>query len=225
MPKQLALPGIDTQAQYTCPLCREVRTLFGQYSPIQDWWVCRECSIAHPYPVELLVPSTRRNRGREPLMIDPAAEFSAQRDLRMELDEMMRCAYDPQRADLPVAKYNVTGLALRHGVRRSRMQQLNNMARQAAAAARAPQQMRLNYCERCGCAHDRHYVFRDGQMDYWSRCQRCEDEVAVEALYRVRAIFGDDDAETILDRIQRSQPELFERGVLPDYWYQLARAS
>jgi hypothetical protein len=62
---------------------------------------------------------------------------------------------------------------------------------------------------------------RPGQIDYWSHCQRCEDELAVEALHRLRGIFDNDDAEAILDRLYRSHRDLFERGILPDYWFAL----
>lgn len=65
------------------------------------------------------------------------------------------------------------------------------------------------------------YRYSPGQFDYWSHCQRCEDEMAVESFFRHPAIFGGDDFETIMDRVQRSHPELFERGVLPGYWVTL----
>lgn len=38
---QLVLPGFDSAMtpQYACPLCGQVATLFGQYSPLLDWGV------------------------------------------------------------------------------------------------------------------------------------------------------------------------------------------
>jgi len=36
-----------------------------------------------------------------------------------------------------------------------------------------------------------------------------------------RGIFGGDDDETILDRIQRAYPGLFENGVMPERWFEL----
>lgn len=44
---------------------------------------------------------------------------------------------------------------------------------------------------------------------------------AVEALWRNRGLFGADDPESVLDRLYRAFPDLFERGVLPDYWFEL----
>ena len=77
-------------------------------------------------------------------------------------------------------------------------------------------QLSMPVCERCGKAHDNWII-----GDYSSYCQRCNDELSAESLYGMRKIFGDDDIETILDRVYRSHKELFERGVLPDYWFKL----
>jgi hypothetical protein len=67
----------------------------------------------------------------------------------------------------------------------------------------------------------RHYEMLPGRVDYWSKCQHCEDAETVETLWRLRGIFGQDDPESILDRLYRSHVELFERGVLPDMWFEL----
>lgn len=218
---QLALPGFDdSMSVYTCPLCGQVKTLFGQYSPLFPWGVCRECSIKYPYPVELFVPSTRRNRDREPLMIDPAPERSALRERRIQLDEMLRCAVDPSRLERPIIKYNLSGLELRNPIRRSKAHQYQRMHFLANHNLNY-QQIALPICARCGRAHNRQVELRPGMVDYRSHCQRCEDEMAVEALFRGRAaIFGADD-EDGLDRMFAAFPELFERGVLPDYWFTL----
>lgn len=217
--KRQKLPGFDVQPEYTCPLCGQVATLFGQYSPLMDWGVCRECSIKHPYPDDLFVPSTRRNRDKEPLMIDPNAP-AEKRELRVVLEEMLRCAVDPSRLERPVVKFNLSGLELRNPVRRSKVHKYQKMHAQAKKSLRYTQ-MALPTCKRCGCGHNRLYEMRPGQFDYWSHCQRCEDEMAVESFWRHPAIFGGDDFETIMDRVQRSHPELFERGVLPGYWVTL----
>lgn len=223
---QLPLPDFMETEQYICRICQNPAQLFGQYTHLMPWGVCRECSIKHPYPVELFVPSTRRNRDKEPLMIDPdpSPEKSKLRDLRVQLDEMLRCAVDPTRIERPIVKYNLSGLELRNPIRRSKAKQYNKMSA-AADMALTYRQVSLNYCTRCGCAHDRAYEMLPGMVDYWSKCQHCDDELAVETLWNMRGIFGADDDESILDRIQRSHPELFERGILPDYWFELRGRS
>jgi hypothetical protein len=216
---QLALPGFEIEQEYTCCLCGEPKRLFGQYSPIHRWAICRECSIANPYPVELFVPSTRRNADREPLMIDPDAPAEL-RERRVVLDEMIRCAIDPLRLGRPVVKFNLSGLELRNPVRRSKAHKYQAWHKAARTALKI-EQMRLPYCTRCGAGHDRFYEMLPGRVNYWSRCQTCEDKEAVEALWRHRGIFGGDDAESVMDRLHTSHPELFDRGVLPDYWFEL----
>lgn len=221
---QLTLPGFRIEEQYICPLCDRPATFFGQYSPLFAWGVCRECSIKYPYPVELFIPSTRRNKEQEALMIDPAPELADLRERRIQLDEMLRCAVDPTRIERPIVKYNLNGLELRNPIRRSRMHHYNAMS-QAAKFALTYRQINLPYCQRCGCAHNRSYEMLTGVIDYWSKCQQCADEEAVETFWNMRGIFGNDDDETILDRIQQSHPELFERGALPDYWFKLKGKS
>lgn len=222
--RQLELPDFLPEQQYVCPLCNQPARLFGQYSPLLPWGVCRQCSIKYPFPDDLFVPSTRRNRDHEPLMIDPSHEKSAQRTRRVELEEMLRCAVDPSRLERPIVKYNISGLELRNPVRRSRMRQIGQMMTRARHNL-TYRQIALPTCRRCGCAHDRYYEMLPGVGDYKSTCQRCADEEAVESLWRLRGIFGQDDDETILDRLYRAHADLFERGVLPDYWFMLKGRS
>lgn len=216
---QLALPGDDFAPQYTCPLCGQVATLFGQFSPFLPWGVCRDCCLKYPYPVDVFVPSTRRNADRENVMVDPQSPHE-RRELRIQLDEMLRCAIDPSRLERPIVKYNLSGLELRHPIRRSRRQQYEQWHASARKALQV-HQMSLPVCERCGCAHDRSHELLPGRVDYWSTCQRCADEQSVEALWRQRGIFGQDDDESVMDRLYKAFPDLFERGVLPDYWFAL----
>lgn len=77
-------------------------------------------------------------------------------------------------------------------------------------------QLSIPVCDRCGHAHDHWHI-----SDYAAYCQRCDDELAVEVYWRGKGtiLIGDD--EEILDRLHRIAPELFERGVLPDYWFAL----
>lgn len=220
-PKQLVFPGFEAyEPVWVCCICHQTATLFGQYSPVHNWGVCRECSIKYPYPVELFVPSTRRNKDKEPLMIDPEAPYEVLA-LRIGLDEMVRCSIDPTRESRPIVKYNITAKELRNPIRRSRMHVYATWHRQAISSLSLPHQMQLPICERCGKVHDRLYELLPGRADYWSHCQRCNDELTVETFWRNRGIFGQDDVESLLDRIYKSHPELFERGVLPDMWFQL----
>lgn len=219
---QLLLPGF--KEEYICPFCGQPATLFGQYSPHLPWGICRECSIKYPYP-DVFVPSTRRNRDINPYMIDPSPEKADLRERRVELDEMLRCAVDPSRLERPIVKYNLSGLEIRNPIRRSRMKQFNTWSKQAAVANRV-HQMQLPVCYRCGQVHDHRMAF-DGLItsgDFHSRCQRCADEESVESLWKNRGIFEQDDAEAILDRLHKAFPDLFDRGVLPDYWFKLAEA-
>lgn len=220
MSEQKPLPGFERTQEYACPLCGQTATLFGQYSPLFAWGVCRACSIKHPYPVELFVPSTRRNQDQESLMIDPDPAKANLRERRIQLDEMLRCAVDPARIERPIVKYNLSGLELRNPIRRSRAHVFHRWAGSARTAL-TYRQMRLPYCDRCGCAHNRSYEMLHGVVNYWTKCQRCTDEESVEALWRHRGIFGADDVESILDRLYKSHQDLFERGVLPDYWFVL----
>lgn len=220
MKAQLSLPGFDTTETFVCPLCGREGTFFAQFSPFLPWFVCRECCIANPYPDQIIVFSTRRNADKNPYMIDPAAPHET-RELRMRLDEMLRCAVDPSRLDRPVVKYNLSGLEIYNPIRRSRSATFHQWHR-TWMEDRTRNQMALPYCTRCGCAHDRKYEMLDGLYDYHTHCQRCDDELQVESLFSLRrGVFGEVDAETILDKLYQTFPDLFTRGVLPDYWFRL----
>lgn len=216
---QLALPGMEAAEEYICPLCQQVTTLFGQYSPFMPWGVCRDCSIKYPYPVEIIVLSTRRNASKVPLMIDPDSSAEL-RERRVIYDEMLRCGIDPTRIERPVVKYNLSGLEIRNPVRRSRMRQFGTWLANARHNL-TYRQISAPVCWRCGCAHERAYEMLPGVVDYYSKCQRCDDEESVESLFRQRGIFAGDDDEAVLDRLYKAFPALFERGVLPDYWFVL----
>lgn len=221
--KQLELPGFDVAPEYRCCLCGEIKTLFGQVSPIQRWAICRECSIEHPYPVELFVPSTQRNAEKEPLMIDPDAP-AEMRERRVMLDEMIRCAIAPSRLARPVVRFNLSGLELRYPVRRSKNAQYNRWHKSAREKL-TRHQMSLPICRRCGAGHNRTMELLPGMVQYHDTCQRCADETTVESFFRHRGVFGGDDIEGIMDRLYASHRELFERGVLPDYWFELMRGA
>lgn len=78
-------------------------------------------------------------------------------------------------------------------------------------------------CERCGQIHNNRIEWNGNPATY---CVSCEDEIAVEMHYKNRQIFRDDkdnllDDEAILDKLAKHRRELFDRGVLPNYWYML----
>jgi hypothetical protein len=213
--RQLSLPGVDMRP--TCPLCGRA-ALLGQYSPLWPHGLCRECSCRHPYPVEIFEHSDKSG-DRTGLRIKMDAPDYL-REHRIACDQMLKDAVRGYVDDRPIVKFNLSMRELRNPMRRSRHDEYNQMHAHAVKAL-SVRQISLNFCYRCGGVHDRSYEIMTDAVDYWSTCQRCEDEITVETFWRMRAIFGGDDDETILDRVQRSHPELFERGVLPDYWYQL----
>lgn len=199
----------------TCHICGRPG-LLGQMSPLWDYMVCRECSEDWEYPVNIFEPGGNDRSGVRIKMDAP----SDLKEHRIWLDNMLK---DIQRGyidDRPVVKFNLSGRELRNPIRRSKHATYNAMHKRAVTALNNVQ-MTLPYCRRCGCAHDRRYEIMPGRVDYWEKCQRCADEEAVEALWRLRAIFGGDDVEAIMDRVYKSHQELFERGVLPDYWFKL----
>jgi hypothetical protein len=77
-------------------------------------------------------------------------------------------------------------------------------------------QHEIPVCHRCGHVHDRILIYT-----YATYCQRCDDEWTVEMFFESRDSFFKGDDEDALDRLQRSHPDLFERGILPDYWFTL----
>lgn len=214
---QLPLPAFEECLLPWCCVCQRQVRLVGQYSPIVKYGVCRECSLEYPLPVEVFGQGGRDKTG---LSIRPDAPYEL-REQRVWNEEYVRkCATGDDR---PVTKLNLSYRQLRNGVRRSKVHLYAQWHRQARLSL-DHRQLSLPVCDRCGQPHDRRYN-TPGMPDYMPYCQRCDDEQAVEALYRHRGIFGDDDVESIMDRIYRSQPGLFERGTLPDYWFRLVIES
>jgi hypothetical protein len=76
-------------------------------------------------------------------------------------------------------------------------------------------QMNLAICPTCGC------VSALNEWGHWSDCDHCADEATLASLWRMRGIYKGDDIETVLDRIHRAFPQLFEHGLLPDRWFEL----
>ncbi len=211
--QQLVLPGMDMRP--TCTFCGQPG-LLGQYSPLYPFMVCRECSLAEPYPIEVF-EIHEDSKDHSGLRIIADAPYQ-QRERRAWLDDMLKQAAKGVLDERDVVKLNITYRDLRNPIRRSRSAQFSAWARQARIKLRY-WNYRLPYCERCGQKHDRR--FETGDQDYKSRCQHCEDLDCVETAWRMRSIFAGEDVETILDKLNVAFPGLFERGVLPDYWFQM----
>lgn len=81
-------------------------------------------------------------------------------------------------------------------------------------------QLDIPICQRCGRVHDRMLIHT-----YASYCQQCDDEWTVEMFFQARDKFFRGDDEDALDRLYRSHPGLFERGVLPNRWFELLERS
>lgn len=72
-------------------------------------------------------------------------------------------------------------------------------------------QMRLPICKRCGQLHT-HFL----EYTFSALCQACHDYWIVDTFAVSAAAQRMTDAEA-LDYLRQRRPELFERGVLPDY--------
>jgi hypothetical protein len=73
----------------------------------------------------------------------------------------------------------------------------------------------LPFCIRCGAMHMRFL-----EKTYSQYCQRCEDQTVVEAYFNRRRSIAKTDEE-VLEVVRAKRPDLFSRGVLPDYWREL----
>lgn len=212
MSSQMPLPG----AWLTCPVCGRRVTVLGQWSPFRRQAVCRDCSHAHPWPMGWVDEGGAWREDapaeiREQQIVmwewlqDAAAGCREIAERGLAWGEMPACRQHP-RADCPRCGRRVNTGARRYLSWRSEV---------------LPQQLSLPVCRRCGRAHNRHTL--GGLVA--DICERCEAEESVETYFRLRGIFGDADAEAVLDRLYASRPDLFDVGVLPDYWFELERAS
>lgn len=220
---QLPLPSVDTRP--ICPVCGQSASLLGQWSPLWPWMVCRACSEAEPYHLDVLRPGGRtRTSAALGFEINPDAP-SALREWRIVREAQLRAAV--QGCKLARGRgWSVSDLACEWGghydpackrcVRRANTPTGAARYRMVLTPPGSGIQLSLPVCERCGTA-----LTAFGMADYQAYCPRCKAEMAVETFWRHRGIFGNDDVETILDRIQKSHAWVFEMGVLPDYWFQL----
>jgi len=182
---QLPLVGFEEYLWPTCAVCHEHKPLLGQYSPRKRWGVCRECSLAHPMPIEAFVVGMRKAESAARVAVVYAEDFVRRR----------YAVLWPAVCGVKVSKAWVSPYVAR--------------------------QLEMPVCPRCGMPHGRVYTSLGGLVDYETYCQRCEDELAVETLWRLRGIWQGADDEDLLDKFYKRSPELFERGVLPNYWFEL----
>lgn len=186
---QPALPTIDMRP--VCPLCRRAVNILGQYDPYYGRaWLCRDCTLARSLPVELWEPHPRK-AGEYQINRDPAlAEW---REKRIEWGEEIRTAVSVRSGTTKAALYGRWRHQLRHGTL-------------------SMNQMNLAICPTCGCVNNLN------EWGHWSDCQHCADEGTLNSLWQCRGIYAGDDFETMMDRIYKAFPGLFERGLLPDRW-------
>ncbi len=212
---QKTLPLFDEILRPFCALCGEQVALVGQYSPVMPHAICKACSQDYPLPVEVF---TTGGKDRLGIKINEDAPIEL-RNQRMALELMVKRAATND--DRPVVKWNISGRTLRGGVRLSRMEQYSRWTREAkrglAIEREHGTQLEFPLCNECGNVHTN--GFKDGTFRLL--CLSCEDKKRVESLWKNKGIFDGDDVETILDRLNKAFPDLFERGVLPDYWFSL----
>jgi hypothetical protein len=248
MPHQPHLPGV-IDPRPTCPGCKNKVHVLGQWSPGNKAILCRACTEAHPAPdIFEVKPSTdnirlkadatveerwmnlhmenmfsRLKRGCHLTLADAdpqaglpceAFDYPAQWECRLCRAELKR---HTRRLESGVD----VGIAVLHF--RSHLSPV--MTTPYRGGRRQDWQMsewdqqQFPICSKCGAVHSRKLKFFGG---YASECQACADEASARSFYDMRAIFGDADVEDIMDRIHRAAPELFERGVFPDRWFELA---
>lgn len=229
------LSYLDDRPQ--CPGCKRRALPLGQWSPGNRTYLCRTCSEANPMPdIYEVKPSTGSIRIRQD-------STDGQRLVNLHMENVMHrlrrgCKLtmddaDPQRG-LPCEAHDYPAqwdCRLCRGDLKRHTKWLIDGVPEHIANVRFRGHMRtyprhtgridqlaLPICQRCGQGHSRRYDHSNGYAAY---CQHCDDLNSVEAFWRHKGIFGGGDVEAVLDRIEKANPGLFERGVLPDHWYQL----
>lgn len=243
---QASLPDYDMRV--ICPACKQPTNVLGEWSPGSKKLVCRRCCELLQSGLEEVYDLASKNSMGIGLRREP--EFAKERELyhvrtnfifelahgcQLTIDHVDADGYLPcMRTDVHLAQTN-GGLGWKRAIDlgvadmncrrcRNKVKYLVNVWQQAHRT-RANRGMTmivteaLPFCKRCGCVHDNRYDHIGGLQE---NCQHCTDLISVETFWRSRAIFGDDDMETIMDRIHRSHPHLFEHQVLPEYWFELA---
>jgi len=215
---QMPLPTIDMRP--ICPVCRQPADLLAQWSPAQATRVCKACAQKYRYDLDIFIHAPGKGRLGLKSNRDASTEQIGHYNFLSQtlMDAAKGCRHAIRRlagpeyvAPCELYKFDMTCPACvrkqKHATRYARMRITREYT------------LRLPVCDRCGCTHSRRY--EHGDQDFIAYCQHCEDELNVETFWRCRAIFGDADPEEILDRVQKSHPGLFERNVLPNYWFAL----
>lgn len=237
----MSLPGLDMRQ--LCPGCKKPASVLGQWMPGNKAFLCRTCIEQYPMP-DVLERADHKKAGlivRREMTPELMAERERMVSMENSLYRLRRgCIYTfnewSRSSGLPCEALDFTPFRdcplcvkeLRNYTRRQRHEPESlawlkrSQPRMLTTTHGWVNQLPMPICEVCGQAHDHTYTHVQG---YAAKCQACEDEAAVQSFWRCRAIFGGDDPEVILDRIQKSHPGLFERGLLPDRWFELMQEA
>lgn len=239
MIRQLTLPTVDTRP--ICVGCNQPSDILGQWSPANKTYLCKECSLKYPAPMEAF-EETDNSAG---VGLKRDDKYDELRTMNMHMENILHrlrhgchltiADADPQRglpcesfeypADLS-CKLCVSDLK-RHARRilrgvpenlatiRWRTHMKENIYIKTNAHI---EQFTLPFCARCGKVHNNQY---DHLQGYKQHCAICEAEISAETIWRMRTIFNGRDDEDILDSIKASHPNLFDLGIMPDYWFKM----
>lgn len=240
----LPLPGFDVHLPI-CPGCKRAVPMLGQWSPTpSSAYLCRKCSIRYPMPDVFtptdnsigmgLLQGAEHAPSREQYHAHSQVLEELAKGCIHTLDDVSAEDYLPCMQDDDTWIMNAYGVSGRgwqrdievdfertHRCRRcrnrlhyivSQRQQSERWIAQHRDGTNTAHTANLPVCHQCGTA------LKDGEETY---CQQCVDEHTVMSFWNNRGIFGGDDDETILDRIQRAYPGLFENGVMPERWFEL----
>lgn len=227
-----------------CPGCKQPASILGQWGPGDKSYLCKSCTERWGNPADLFVPhsncvgvglqqGTEYTQQRQRYQSLAQSLFELRRGCSLTLEAWteergLPCERDRQARDgckrcMNLMKYE-TGVkmaaaswAAKTGTNPAlAMSHANRYDPMMNRAIRPSYTLSFPLCHRCGHAPDRKSISGDARV----YCQRCDDELEVESYQRNKGIFENpEDDEAILDKLHRLRRELFERGVLPDYWY------
>jgi hypothetical protein len=227
-----------------CPGCKQPASFLAQWSPGDKSYLCKKCTLQWGNPDDLFVLHDNSvgvglqqgieyapQRQRYQSMAESL--FQLRRGCSLTLSEWteahgLPCERDRQarpgcKRCLNLLRYDtqVEQAARKVAAERGSNPELavalgNRYSIMAARAYRPSYNLSFPLCRRCGQLHDRKSISGDARV----YCQHCDDELEVESYLKNKGIFEDpEDDEAILDKLHRLRRELFDRGVLPDYWY------